>query len=660
MKVLLYLLALLLAALPGAALPQSAPAQGAAALPAEAFFRHPSLSGAALSPSGLLVALKSSNQAGRAGLVVLDLATMALKPVASFDDADIGRFHWVNDKRLVFDVADNKLAAADQYMAPGLFAVNADGSAYRQLVMRHWAPDEGRPLPWKTFLLEPRGARDSDEVFVWQPDVLTEKEVDYIQLKRLNTVTGLATDVDAPAHAFQWLLDGRGELRAVLTAKGGAAAIHWRDPATDKWRRLREFERYGEGSDIALEGVTDDGKLYVNARPGRDTQALYTYDPATDTLAAQPLVGTPQYDIDATLIQRGGRLLGVRFTVDAEITQWFDEALKAEQAVIDQRLPATANMITPPLRGDSPWLLVRAFADVQPTRWYVYHRGSKKLVLLGSTHPAVNARQMSPMDMVRYKARDGMEIPAYLTLPAAAASKKKLPLIVYVHGGPWVRGATWEWQPEVQFLASRGYAVLQPEFRGSTGFGERHMKAGFKQWGLAMQDDLADGARWAIAQGIADPQRIAIMGASYGGYATLMGLAKDGDLFRCGVEWVGVSDLQLMYDAHWSDMSDNFKQYGMPARLGDREKDAAMLLANSPLQQAARIKRPLLMAYGRIDHRVPIEHGERMRDALKPHNPGVEWVRYDKDGHGWSLPETEVDWWTRVEKFLARHMGTAP
>jgi dipeptidyl aminopeptidase/acylaminoacyl peptidase len=218
----------------------------------------------------------------------------------------------------------------------------------------------------------------------------------------------------------------------------------------------------------------------------------------------------------------------------------------------------------------------------------------------------------------------------------------------------------WEWQAEVQFLASRGYAVLQPEFRGSTGFGERHLTAGFKQWGQAMQDDLADGARWAIAQGIADPQRIAIMGASYGGYATLMGLAKDGDLFRCGVQWVGVSDLQLMYDASWSDLSDNFKQYGMPALLGDREKDAAMLLANSPLQQASRIKRPLLMAYGRIDQRVPIEHGERMRDALEPHNPDVEWVRYDKDGHGWSLPETEVDWWTRVEKFLARHMGSPP
>jgi dipeptidyl aminopeptidase/acylaminoacyl peptidase len=282
-----------------------------------------------------------------------------------------------------------------------------------------------------------------------------------------------------------------------------------------------------------------------------------------------------------------------------------------------------------------------------------------RLTRLGGQRPDIEPGLMSPMDMVRYKARDGLEIPAYLTLPHSAAVKRKLPLIVYVHGGPWVRGGEWEWRPDVQFLASRGYAVLQPEFRGSRGFGRKHLEAGFKQWGLAMQDDLADGARWAIAQGIADPQRICLMGASYGGYATLMGLIKDGDLFRCGVEWVGVTDLLLMYDASWSDTSDDIKRYGLPVLLGDRTKDAALLEANSPVVQHERLKNPLLMGSGRIDQRVPIEHGERLYKALRSHNAGVEWVQYDKDGHGWSLPETEVDWWTRIEKFLTRHIGTA-
>jgi dipeptidyl aminopeptidase/acylaminoacyl peptidase len=247
-------------------------------------------------------------------------------------------------------------------------------------------------------------------------------------------------------------------------------------------------------------------------------------------------------------------------------------------------------------------------------------------------------------------------MPAYLTLPPGER-KTQLPLVVLVHGGPWARGASWAWNGEVQFLATRGYAVLQPEFRGSTGFGQRHFRAGFKQWGLAMQDDLADAARWAIAQGVADASRVAIAGASYGGYAALMGLVKDPELFRCAVSWVGVSDLNLLYSATWDDISPDFKRWGMPALLGDREKDAALLKANSPLTHAARIKNPLLMAYGGADHRVPIEHGRRLYEAIKGHNKNLEWVLYDKEGHGWALPETRVDFWGRVERFLARHIG---
>jgi dipeptidyl aminopeptidase/acylaminoacyl peptidase len=175
-----------------------------------------------------------------------------------------------------------------------------------------------------------------------------------------------------------------------------------------------------------------------------------------------------------------------------------------------------------------------------------------------------------------------------------------------------------------------------------------------------MQTDLVDAVRWATAQGLVDPKRVCIAGASYGGYATLMGLVRDGDLFKCGVEWVGVSDIFLMYDAHWSDLPSEWKRYGMPQLVGDRAKDAAQLEATSPLKQAARVKNPLLIAHGRIDQRVPIEHGRRMADAVKAHNPDVEWVEYDKDGHGWSLPETDIDWWTRVERFLARHIPARP
>jgi dipeptidyl aminopeptidase/acylaminoacyl peptidase len=263
---------------------------------------------------------------------------------------------------------------------------------------------------------------------------------------------------------------------------------------------------------------------------------------------------------------------------------------------------------------------------------------------------------MAHRDFVRFKARDGLEIPAWVTVPKDG-KKGPHPMVVLVHGGPWVRGGDWRWDADSQFLASRGYVVLEPEFRGSTGFGHQHFKAGWKQWGLAMQNDVADGTRWAIDKGLADPKRICIAGASYGGYATLMGLVNDPDLYRCGIEWVGVTDISLMYSISWSDTSESSKKYGMPLLVGDPEKDAAQLKATSPIAQASRIKQPLLLAYGGLDDRVPLKHGTEFRDAVTKTNPDVEWVVYPEGGHGWSLLKDNVDWWTRVEKFLARNIG---
>jgi dipeptidyl aminopeptidase/acylaminoacyl peptidase len=647
-------LLLTVAALPAAAI--------AAPPPTELFFRNPSFGAAVLSPSGQLLAVTVGGKGSRDRLAVVDLQTMKVTDAASFEDADVRDFRWINDSRLVFNLGDRRLAPADQYLAPGAFAVNADGSQYRALVQRsnpfRRDPIERRELPANTFLADQLGAQNNDDTFMVQPQQLSEKGADYVKLLRVNTFSVRPTEVDAPLHSFQWLVDDRGELRAVRTENEKLAALHWRDPASGQWRKLREFDRFGN-AELVLQGIAPDGKLYVTAYPDRDTVALYLYDPATDKLADKPLLASPQYDIAPQLIQRNGRVVGARFLIDAVVTHWFDDEMKAHQAVVDKLLPNTSNLLTPPRRGDSPWMLLEAFSDVQPKHFLLYHAPTRRITRLGAQHPDVKAADMSGMDLVRYRARDNLEIPAFLTLPRSAEVKKNLPLIVYVHGGPWSRGAGWQWQGDVQFMASRGYAVLQPEPRGSLGFGDKHFRASFKQWGQRMQDDLADGARWAIAQGIADPKRICIMGASYGGYATLMGLAKDGDVFGCGVEWVGVSDILLLFDAHWSDTSDLFKRYGMTERIGDREKEAAMLAAHSPVNLAARIKNPLLIGHGRVDRRVPIEHGKRLYDAVKPHNANVEWVEYEKEGHGWSLPETEVDWWTRVEAFLAKHIPPA-
>jgi len=234
--------------------------------------------------------------------------------------------------------------------------------------------------------------------------------------------------------------------------------------------------------------------------------------------------------------------------------------------------------------------------------------------------------------------------------------------VVLIHGGPWTYNNTWGWNPMSQFLASRGYAVLEPAFRGSLGFGTKHYKASFKQWGLSMQDDIADGAKWAVSKGYADPKRMCLAGASYGGYSTLMGLINDPELFKCGVNWVGVTDLELHFKGHWSfksDMQSSWRDYGGPEIVGDLVKDVVQIRATSPLINASKITQPILLAYGGVDARVPRYQGDKFYQAVKATNKDVEYVVYEEEGHGWYLLKNNIDFWGRVEKFLDKHIGTS-
>lgn len=211
------------------------------------------------------------------------------------------------------------------------------------------------------------------------------------------------------------------------------------------------------------------------------------------------------------------------------------------------------------------------------------------------------------------------------------------------------------------FLASRGYVVIQPEFRGSTGFGPAHFEAGWKQWGGAMQDDLADAAKWAVKQGWADARRVGIMGGSYGGYATLMGLIKDPQIFRAGVEWAGVTDIGMMFTSTESDASEENLGYSMRTLIGDPDDkaDAAMFRRNSPQLRAAELKQPLLMAHGAGDRRVPLAHARSFRDAIKSHNANVTSIIYDDEGHGWRKEKTRIAFWQQVEAFLDKNLKHA-
>jgi dipeptidyl aminopeptidase/acylaminoacyl peptidase len=671
-KLILPLRAALLAAMllaPGAHAAAPAPTPAQVRPPIADFFDNPAFSGAVLSPSGKHLAIRVGGKDRRDNLVVITLADSSTRAVAGFGKADIGSFDWVNDERLVFTAADHTVAQGDARYAPGLFAVNRNGEKFIQLANRSGTPlvTSGSPLrardllPWNTYMLGQKTAQDSAFTYVMKPEISAPGQIHEVRLVKLDTLNGRWTPVNGPVDSKRWLLDDKGEPRVVTTVTKGVTTVQYRDPATDTWRQLASYQTYTGSKDaFSPAAFGPDGTLYVVAHAGQDTSALYAYNLATNAVAAQPLVQLKGYDFNGSLITGNNKLLGFRHLTDARTTTWLDAGMKAMQEKVDALLPSTVNLLTLPTRPETPWVLVTAYSDRIPTRTILFNSAAGSLTVVGGNHMNIKPEQMARQTLVHYQARDGLTIPAWLTVPPGA--DKNLPLVMLVHGGPFIRGDSWGWDATTQFLASRGYAVLAPEFRGSAGFGDKHFRAGWKQWGLKMQDDIADGARWAIAQGTADARRICIAGGDYGGYATLMGLIRDPDLYRCGIDWIGMTDINLLYDGHWnftSSLPDEWKQYGMPQLVGDQVKDAEQLKATSPLLRAAEIRQPLLLAYGGADLRVPLPHGTKFYNAVKQTNPGVEWIEYQEEGHGWVLPKNRIDFWGRVEKFLDKNIGSS-
>jgi dipeptidyl aminopeptidase/acylaminoacyl peptidase len=659
--------AILLACAGGAIAQAPAPAP---LVPIASFFERSAFSGAELSPDAKSLAVKFSIKGGRTGLYVLDLSTEKLTPVASFDDADITQVSWVNNKRLAFNITDSAVAQRDVEYAPGLFAVNSDGSEMRQLADvglarkstgSHFQEEKNR-LPWHTYMMEQRGAQNSDSIYVTSTKYDRDFNIRHIDLLLLNTVTGRSTLVKRPPDVQGWMLDNEGEPRVAYShnEEKDSRSIYMRDKGSDEWRKLSTSKMYSEKDDFLDPlGFAPDGTLYVTTRNGGDIKAIHTYNRETGAISPEPIIKTPGYDFDGHLISNDKKVLGMQFTTDATSTMWFDDKMKALQKRIDDLLPATVNLLSVAARAETPWVLVSAYSDQQPMTYILFNTDNGKFRKVGDSQPSIVPAQMGRQVQISYTARDGMAIPALLTLPAG--KRKDLPLVVLVHGGPWVRGSTWGWNRESQFLASRGYAVLEPSFRGTTGLGYKHYEASFKKWGLSMQDDIADGALWAVAKGYADPKRMCIAGASYGGYATLMGLVKNPELFKCGVNWVGVTDIELMYKGDWtftSDMTPSWIKFGAKEMIGDLKTDGAQIKATSPLLNAGKVTQPLILAYGGADVRVPAYHGRKFHDAIKASNKDVEWIEYKEEGHGWFLPKNNIDFWGRVEKFLDRNIGT--
>jgi len=639
------------------------PAHAQEQIPVATFIANRDVADAKLSPSGKHVALAVVNKSGRTILAVSDVDTD--KPpvvVAASSIADIQAFEWVNDDWLVYNVVDLQSPMRTQDFGPGLFSVRRDGSGARHLIRVLWNEfTTGTNIA--STLLDPshffmRTIRDgSNDVIVGQARFNNRRELLSVTPKRLNVSTGRATIavLGYPEHAVDWVFDAKGVARIARAHHEGWVETFWRDGENAPWRSIqREKQLVQTWAPLAVDST---GRVYVSAPSPEGTDVITTFDVAAGKLEPQALAAAPGFDVDDGLIfsDAHDRLLGLRVVTDAETTVWFDPERKKLQELADARFPGRISRTTcRGCEGDGA-MLVYSFSDHDPGVFSIYRPKAKTWSTVGAVAPGIDPRRMADLDMHRIKARDGLELPVWVTRPKGA--KAPLPAVLLVHGGPWLRGVEWGWNGEAQLLASRGYVVIEPEFRGSTGYGRKLFRAGWKNWGTTMQDDLADTVAWAVAQGIADGKRVCIAGASYGGYAALMAPIRYPDLFKCSVAWVAVSDPRLMFEESWQNDIGRGAHFTMREMIGDPVADAAMLKAAAPVERAAEIKIPVLMGYGSDDVRVPLDHGSRMRAAMRAAGREPEYVVYGGEGHGFLKMENRVDFYTRMEKFLAKHIG---
>lgn len=476
-----------------------------------AFFKRPQIRAPKLSPSGRYLAVQAAGRNDRVGLAIIDLQTLDTpKFIAGFADADIAAHHWVSEDRLVYQISDSP-DGTTRVSAEGLWAVDRSGSGTRQLIgtLKSLVSNTGShimdrrlDMNWTLAAVPPDG---SNEVIVRRRRWTSDPEAAGVQMARLDTRTGLTKNLSQglPDYVSHWVLDWRGEPYAVETTRSGRSQFYKRDEQ-GRWQPWFEDDPYARRHAVPHWIGPDGGVLGTHNHRGYSV--LFQLDPKTAEQGREPLVSTAGYDFEGEPIfdAEAQRLLGVRFETDAEGTAWIDPTMKALQADIDAKLPGSVNLIECQRCLNAMHLIVTALSDQRPTEFYLYKPADKSLQKLAGAPPELRLDAMGQRDYHRIRARDGLELPILVTQPAGGL-KGKAPTVVLVHGGPYVRGTHWAWERKAQFLASRGYLVLEPEFRGSTGYGWKLFHAGWKQWGLAMQDDIADTLAWAVKQGWADP-----------------------------------------------------------------------------------------------------------------------------------------------------------
>jgi len=606
-------------------------------LPVEVFFRKPAYANISFSPDGKALALLQAIE-GRMNLVVLDLEKMTKLLLTKFPDRDVAAYAWVGSNRLAFTLDDD----GNEFF--GLYVVGKDGKGYKELAGTGESQLRKGKVNPRPLVLFSKLKGDEDHYLV----LSNERFAEFPDVYRVSLKTGRKVmAVENPGDVTGWMADRDGVVRIGLARKPGRAAIIYRDRDGQPWERLAEFGT--EDPSWMPLGFEGDGRmLYVLSDLGRDTQAILRYD-TVERKFSEPLLADDTYDADGIVFSQAlNKVTGLTIEGEKPRTVWQDERFAQYQRIVDQALPGMVNSVreaTP----DAKQLLIHSRSDREPGVYYLMDLEKKRIREAAITREWVDPEQMAPMRPISYRARDGLLIHGYLTLPAGR-EPRNLPLVINPHGGPYGIRDRWGFNPEVQFLANRGFAVLQVNFRGSGGYGAAHEKAGYKKWGLEMQDDLTDGVQWAIAEGYADPKRVVIQGASYGGYAVMAGLAFTPDLYAAGVNVAGAASMKMFLEDRKN--SSDISLHLLRARWGDLRADQARLEATAAELHGERVRAPVFMAYGKNDPRVKIEHGWALERALKRAGKKFEMFVKDDEGHGFRKEENAIELYQRIDVFL--------
>jgi dipeptidyl aminopeptidase/acylaminoacyl peptidase len=597
-----------------------------ARLSVEEFFKNPDLHSVKISPDAKYLTYLRPYESRRNIFLAPIASPMDAKRITNLTDRDVRDYFWKHD-RIIY--------ARDDGGDENTYLMSVD-------------PQTGKEIPLtkikgvKTEMVDDLRGIDPKHILIG----LNQRDKKIFDVYRLDVTTGKTTLIlKNPGTYSGYLTDHKGKLRVATATDGVKSAIYYRATENKPFQKIIETNFKDSVSPLFFS--FDNKNLYVSSNLGRDKSAFYLFDLKTKK-ETDLVFASQEVDVESLEYSRKRKVLtSASYYTATRQRHFFDEVTKLAFEDVKGKLPQY-DVSFGTMDDQEQIVVIRTYSDRSLGAYYIYDLSKKRLTKIGDVNSQIDETQMAEMKPIEYKSRDGLTIFGYLTLPKGR-DPKNLPVVVTPHGGPWYRD-DWGYAPDVQFLANRGYAVLQMNFRGSTGYGKDFWQKSFKQWGRAMQDDVTDGVNWLIKEGIADPKRVGIYGGSYGGYATLAGLTFTPDLYACGVDFVGVSNLFTFMESippYWEPYRQTL--YEM---VGHPVKDKDLLTASSPVFHVDKIKVPLFIAQGANDPRVKKAESDQMVAALKKRGVEVQYLVKDNEGHGFANEENRIELFKRIDEFF--------